>query len=248
MPESAFYSLLRWRPDPARDEAKNVAVVIVGEGDVGGIRSAPISTISPKLHDQGILDSALRNFERQFTEGHCLTLGQLEEMSTGMVHSLTFTPPLPTLVEDVDVTLTALYRALVGGPSGGSRILTKGKVLDNVVRKLRRDGYEVGRGQYLDDFIFDAVLEEPNAPLLGVLSFATSARNFVGTEQSAGHFLYGLENVGRSGLAIIAPPTASSHENANLSFHRVSRWLQRADCAVASPEEVSDRVGELLSD
>lgn len=41
--EQGYYSILRWRNDVMRDEARNVAVVLVDEeGQFGGFRHAPL--------------------------------------------------------------------------------------------------------------------------------------------------------------------------------------------------------------
>ena len=58
--QQGYFSVVRWRHDSTRDEARNVAVVLVDEeGLGGGVRAAPLSQVSRRLHDQGILDALL---------------------------------------------------------------------------------------------------------------------------------------------------------------------------------------------
>ena len=244
MKPTTYYSVLRWRPSPGRDEGRNVAVVLVGDGTQGGIRHAPIHGISPKLREQGLLDAALEGFKTQFLGDHKLTLGQLEEFRASPSDSLYFTAPQPATGPDAETILGALYQALVApGAGGGSRIPTKGKILTDVVSDLRREGWTVSRGEYVKDFLFDVVPSGKKAPLLCVLSFATSAsaaRTWEAVEKDAGHFLYGLEHVDRPGLAVLAEPTGTSHAHARESFGRVARWLKRAHVESVLPKDVSE--------
>jgi hypothetical protein len=55
---------------------------------------------------------------------------------------------------------------------------------------MRRNGWKLRRGAYLDDFIFDLIVDKPEPRVCDVLSFASGAQNLVPVERDAGHFLY----------------------------------------------------------
>jgi len=237
-----FFSVLRWRPDSTRDEARNVAVILVDEeGLVGGVRHAPVSQISPRLHDQGIVDAALAGLTRQFAGDHKPNVGALRELYGSMRHSLCLTEPRPTAVSDPDLVLSALYRAYVaprGG--GGSRSISKGALLDTVVNKARNGGFDIGRGRELGGFVFDAVVDVTHgtSKAIEVLSFATTAQKWMPAEHDAGHFLYALSRVELPGLAVVVPPTEASHQNAVRAHERVTGWFADAGVPTTSPDEV----------
>lgn len=237
-----YFSLLRWRAEPSRDEARNIAVLLVNEsGEIGAIKAAPISSISPRLHDQGLLDRVIAGLEAQFEGEPKPSVGRLREWQESFRHSISLTPPSETAVPDIELALSALYRAYVAPRTGGSRVLTKGKLLDSVVGTLRKRGLTIRRGDYVNDFLFDAVIGEGEPILLDVLSFATSAKAWAPVEHDAAHFLYALGHVGHSSaLAVVAPPVESSHSNAIRSYDRVSRWLSDAQVAAVGPDEVGD--------
>lgn len=236
-----YYSVLRWCPDATRDEAKNVAVLLVdSEGQLGAMRAAPISSISRRLRDQGLLDSVLVGLESQFSSESPPTVSDLRRMHDSLQHSLYLTEPQPVAVPDIDAALAALFKAHVSPRAVGSRVLTKGKVLDTVVNRLRRRGYQVRRGHYVQDFIFDVVLGGTTPAVAEVLSFATMAQNWTPVEHDAGHFLYGLEHVNLTGLAILQPPAEESHYNAFVSHERVLRWFDKAGVRHLEPKQLED--------
>ena len=246
-----YYSVLRWRNDVARDEGKNIAVLLVDpRGEFGAIRAAPISGISPRLHEQGMIDSIVVRLEEQFAGAVKPSLGSLREWSESLRHSLYLTTPKPTAVPDVDLVVAALYKALCAPNPGGSKVPTKGKVLDGVVSRLRRCGRHVARGQYQGDFLFDAVVtrdDQRPAVALDVLSFATAAQRWGPVEHDAGHFLFALERTAIPGVAVVNPPSDASHRNAVESYERVRRWCASADVRVVSPDAVDDAIALLVS-
>jgi hypothetical protein len=237
MTDQGFYSILRWRTDATRDEARNVAVLLVDrDGRLGGMRAAPISSISPRLHEQGLLDAILVNLEATFQGSSRPTLETLEQLRAHLQRSLVLTEPRLVAVPDVDVTLDALYRAYAAPKGGGSTAATHGRVLDRVMTQLRRRGWSVKRGEYVGDFIFDLVVSKPKSLVGEVFSFASGAKNLVPVEQSAGHFLYGLKEVDLPGLAVIEPPADPA---SNPSFERVTRWLNREGVEIMKSEELA---------
>ncbi len=237
-----YFSILRWRTDATRDEARNVAVLLVdAEGQFGGIQSAPPSAMSPNLREQGLLDSIIHGLVEQFDQDAKPDLARLREIHKSLKHSLYVTEPKPTAVLDVDATLRALYKAYVA-PRATPRSLTKGVVLDKVVASLRKRGYVVRRSEYIGDFIFDALAEHAGQQVaFDVLSFATPHKDWISSERDAGHFLYALEKVRLPGRAVVQPPTEASQESATATLERIGRWFEDAGVPVMHPDEVIDQ-------
>ncbi len=139
-------------------------------------------------------------------------------------------------------TLTALYRAYVSPRGGGSRLATKGVVLDRVLNALRRQGVPARRGAYIDDFIFDVVVGKERArqhTVLEVLSFAAARKDWTPVERDAGHFLYALQRLKIEGKAVVQPP--SDGNGAATSYERVRGWLDDEHVRIVSPDELADR-------
>jgi len=238
--QAGYFSILRWRSNVTRDEGRNVAVLVVGtEGCRSAMKAAPLSSISPRLHEQGILDTMLVELQEKFTSQTQSALDLLRSMHGSMHRSLYVTEPQPTALPNIDTVLAALYRAYVAPRTGGSSLLTKGKVLDNVVELFRKQGRVVRRGDTLGDFIFDAVLDPDTAKTpVGVLSFASAAKNWANVEHDAGYFLYALECVQRPGIAVIQPPNLSADKTAYTAHTRVARWLKQADVPTYAPSDL----------
>jgi hypothetical protein len=225
---------------PGRDEARNLAVVLVdAEGKFGGIRYAPVSSVSSALREQGILDAMLAGLENRFQSEAKPTLAELTSMFDTLRHSLYLTEPKPIAVSDVDMVLESLYRAYAAPRPAGSRTVTKGAVLDRVVDTLRRRGLHVGRGQSIGDFVFDVVIRSRRKPaVIEVLSFAGELKNWSPVEHDAGHFLYALERVEAKGLAVIQPPSESG-DGATKTYNRVRRWLDEAAVPAVAPSQLA---------
>jgi hypothetical protein len=241
-PERGYFSIVRWCTDAERDEARNVAVVLVdAEGQFGGVRSAPPSSLSQDLRQQGLLDAVLHGLALQFQQERRPDLRRLQQIATGLTQSLYLTEPRATAVPDPDLTLQALYRAYVAPTPQPRRALTKGVVIDRVVQGLRRRGLHVRRGEYMGEFFFDALVEtEGNVIPFDVLSFAGDKKDWLPTERDAGHFLYGLARLGLPGRAVIQPPAGEGAEAAEVTWTRVRRWFDEAHVPVLQPDEVAD--------
>jgi len=236
-----YYALLRWRLDATRDEARNIAVLLVDErGRFGGVRHAAISSVSPRLRDQGIVDDVLLGIEQRFDDG--LRLRDLRDLHKMLQMSLVITDPQPVAVGDPEETLDALYRSLVAPRPGGGRALTKGVLLDRVVADLRKHGLGARRGAYIDDFIFDVVV--PNGQqtsVYEVLSFAVPRKDWTPVERDAAHFLYALGRVNDlEGKAVIQPP--SEGRAGTTSYERVRRWLDDEDVRMLAPDELTEQL------
>jgi len=235
-----FFSLLRWRPDVTRDEAKNVAVLLVApEERVGTIRSVPISAVSSRLKEQGLVDSILVQLAARLEQEAQPNFATLQELHDSLEASLYVTEPRPVAVPDLDETLTALYRAFLSTP-GHARAVTKSVVLDRVVATLRKRGFKVERGGEIGDFLFDAVVKSRGRPpnVFEVLSFATPRKDWTPVLHDAGHFLYALERVEATAKAVIQPPSDSLGADASAAHKRVRKWLDSAQVESLAPDEL----------
>jgi hypothetical protein len=246
-PQQGYFSLLRWRTDPVRDEARNVAVVLVEErGGFCAFKPAPLSTISAKLHEQGLLDSAIVALGEQ-ADSRELTLERLTAMHGALHNSLYITEPKPVAVSDPDEAVRALFKAYVAPRYGPTNRQSKGAVLDRVVNAYRKRGLDVKRGHYINDFIFDAVVDKGDgARGLEVLSFASPRKDWAPIERDAGHFLFALQELEIPGRAVIQPPTDASRDRAGEPYDRVRRWLDKFDVPVMTPDEALDPNAALI--
>jgi hypothetical protein len=216
-----------------------VGVLVIDEhGVVSGFQPAPISSISPRLHEQGILDAALQGLSDQVNGPTPFTLERLTALQEQLRNSLYLTPPKSlALHEEVNEAVAALYKALVAPRGGGGSRQTKSVVLDKVVNTLRRRGLQVKRGSYVGDFIFDAVVTgEDKMGVVEVLSFAAPRKDWAPIERDAGHFLFALEETSLKGIAVVAPPKEESAPQAVEHFRKVERWFDRHDVPVHSPD------------
>lgn len=235
-----YYSVLRWRRDATRDEARNVAVLLTApRGEFGDIRYAPVSSVSPTLHEQGLVDAMLVGLEKQFRSDNKPTVETLMELHRSLNRSLYLTEPKRVPVPDVGAVIEALYKAHVA-PRATPRAMTKSVVLDRVISSLRRKGYAVKRGVYIEDFIFDAVIERKRRQsAVEVLSFASGHKAWVTEERDAGHFLFALQELRLPGLAVIEPPSEAGNGAAN-SYRKVRRWMTKAQVPVYGSRELPE--------
>ena len=236
-----FFSLLRWRADVTRDEAKNVAVLLVdprrGES---ALRAAPISAISPRLREQGLLDSMVAQLEQRLKTELEPTVETLGHLSASLQHSLYVTEPRPVAIPSIEGALSALFKAFVSPAVARPRHATKGVVLDRVVATFRRRGLEVARGEILDDFIFDAVVSARGVRLptvVEVLSFETPRKDWTPVLHDAAHFLFAVEHVDADRIAIVQPPRADSDRSAVDAHERVGRWFRGAETALQTLDQ-----------
>jgi hypothetical protein len=244
-----YFAVLRWCSDPVRAECRNVAIVLIEpESGYRAVRAAPLSAVSPRLHDQGLLDAMVVQLSERLQSEPELSPDLLVEIHGTLAHSLQLTKPKPVAVVDGDDALGALYRAYLATRSSGARALTKGALLDKVVDTLRKQGEPVKRGAYIGDFIFDVVLDEPKSlSVLGVLSFASPRKDWVPVERDAGHFLYALRETSVKNATAVLQAPAENDELAWISYRRIDRWLDGADVGRTSLEQLQETQLALIS-
>lgn len=247
-----YFSLLRYRSDPTRDEARNIAVVLVDDqGRFSGLRAAPLSQVSPNLHEQGIVDGLLTSLARRVSNQGRLGLPDLIEWSHQSAQSLLVTTPSPTaLVRSGEETLGALYKALVAPRVARSAGSTKGKIIDKVVREFRSRGAIVERSTYLEDFLFDAIIgRRGEQPLVvSCLTFDRIVKDWSPTEKDAGHFLFAAGRLGASSVAVIDVPTSGPPQPAAEAYRRVNSWLHAEAIPIVSSAGVGDFAAELYGE
>jgi hypothetical protein len=141
--------------------------------------------------------------------------------------------------ETLESTLKALYKALVAPRRGRSPSISRGDLLDRVMRAYRANGANIERGKYIRDMLFDAVASaQERTTAIQVLSFATEAKDAGNLERDAGYFLYGVDRVGAHGICVMQPPVAMSSDSARRSYGRVSAWLEDAHIKTLEPSEL----------
>jgi hypothetical protein len=233
-----YFSLLRWRSDPTRDEARNVAVILMAPAlGLARLKAAPLSSISSRLRDQGLLDGILVGLESRLTELKP-DADSLRKLHESLGNALYVTEPQSVAIFNADTTANALFKAYCGPRRGGGKAATKGVLLDRVVARLRRFGLDVKRGEYVGDFIFDAIVNGSETPkAIEVLSFAAPRKDWVPVQHDAGYFLYALEQLDITGTAFVNPPDARDEAGLR-AYNRVTSWFKDVKVRVARPEDL----------
>src|SRR5437870_5011960 len=97
--DQGFFSLVRWRSDVTRDEARNVGVLLVDPSEGRGtLRALPISAVSPRLKEQGLADELLERLRLRLEEkATAETLMQLHDV---LQRSLFVSEPRPVAIGD----------------------------------------------------------------------------------------------------------------------------------------------------
>ncbi len=239
--QPGYFSLLRWRSDATRDEARNVAVILVdAEGMIGGLRATDsVASISPHLAEQGLLDTLIHGLQARLEGPERPDLAELRRMHLSLQESLYLTEPKPCAVVDVEQTLNILFKAYVKRPSFPSG-RTKGKLLVQIVKRLRAEKLDVRRDAYVDDYQFDALVRNGKGPVaLNVLTFAQAARkDWREAEYDASHFIFSVERTGLPAVALLEAPGDDSPGTTQVPYERVNRWYSDAGVPVLGPEAV----------
>lgn len=236
-----FFSVVQYSSSPVRGEAKNVALMLIDEQrNIARMRIAPLSLVAPRLTEHGLLDALLVRLATRLKDGELDDLSQVENFRAAIGPTLSMSAPMPTAItDDIDVSLNALYRALVAPRQRREAGVSRGQILDRLVRACRSAGASISPGSFVDDVLFDAVVSGPDRRVpVQVLSFETEAENPRTIEQSAGHFLYGLSRIHEGGVCVIQPPFDRSSDSTRTSHRRVSRWMSDEGVSVLRPDEM----------
>jgi hypothetical protein len=242
-----YYSLVRFAVDVTRGEARNVAVVLVGDlPEDGAVRAAPLSHVAPKARQAGVLDAVLRSLASRVKSGQIVGHAGLLSVASTSASAVSITVPRPTVIEDDSTTtIDNLYRAFVGVRSS-RQPLRKGEILDRLVATLVRTGASVKRDAYMNDIAIDALVSGPQPAAIQVLSFCVGESRGVTVERETGHFLFGLDRLQLEANAVIQPPTEVSARGLWTSYDRVLRWLDDAGVNSIRPSDIqalADRYG-----
>lgn len=242
-----FFSVLQYRSDPSRDEARNLALLLVDEpGGYAAVKAAPIGAVCLRLRDQGIVDSLLVGLARSLTQDSRNGFERLTSLHSSLQDALSLSEPRTTaIIGDPSATLDALYKALVAPRSGRGPGLPKSRLLDQIVQSFRTIGAPVRRGAYLGDFLFDAVVQPTDRPPLPIhaLSFDQPNRDWSGTEREVGHFLFAVDRLRTAGVCVLQGPTQRTNTSANCSLERITRWMDESGVRRIVPEEVRGLAG-----
>lgn len=229
--DTAYFSLLRWVPDPSRDEARNIAVLMLDlEGAFGGLKAAQISSVSKLLAEQGLVDGVIESLRVRFSEEPRGTVGQLRLLQKSLDGPLVLTEPQPAaVVGGLDETLDSLYNAYVHRRQSRPQGTTKGQLLDRVMRRVRRAGWPAKRGQYYSDYLLDAVVDVATGPVaLGVYSFRQERKTWGDIEKDVGYFVFATGDLDIPRAAVVEPPDPEVSREAAFEAHeRVQGWLGR---------------------
>jgi hypothetical protein len=234
MTADARFSILRYVPDAGRDEPRNVAVVLFGPNGYRGMRAIPPSAIASRLRDQGLMDRLLSSMATRIGSSS-LELADMYRWRSTWSHALQLSEPRSTaIVGSPPDTLTTIYKALVGTPARRSKRHGKAEVLDRVVSAFRKRGANVRRSDYIQDFVFDAVVESDGEPprTFAAISFATGAADWSSVEKDAGHFLFAASRVDATPTAIVQQPVDSAATSALKAHEKVRRWFDKESVAV----------------
>jgi hypothetical protein len=247
MISEGFYSIVRYTPDSARAEARNVAVLLVDElRDLARVKAAPLGQIAPRLEEHGLLDRLVVALAERVLVGELRHFDEVARLADAGPSTLSFTSPRSAAIApDVDATLNHLYKAFVQPRRGRDRI-GRYAILDRLVRACRRANVHIEPGAYVRDVLFDAVVSDSDKMTpVQVLSFDTSAQSERSTEHAAGYFLYGLNRVRATGVCVVQPPSTDSAASAKSSFDRVTGWLDDAHVEIIRPDALTALAGSM---
>jgi len=237
------YFVIKYRSSATRNEVRNVGIALVAEdGSFATVKHLPPSQLAARLRPQGILDSALVGIAKVVGSDTQRAIERLNAMGSTFGSSVMIDPGRPADISlNPSATLDAIFGALVGQKSGRPAGLPKGKLLDKVVDTFRRGGSVIRRGEYLDDFLIDALVQESTAPAtaIHVQSFALAHRDWSRAERETGYFLYAADHMNVDCLCVIQPPTEISDDDGRRSYDRVTRLVGRAGVLSVEPRNLA---------
>ena len=119
-PRLGHYSIVRWIPNLVRGEFRNIAVVLVLEGEEEGlVKVLPNSYLPSTIKEKGIVADLLQGLQARACEGG-FDVGALQELSTALRRSLQVTPPEPIRVQDGPTGIELLWKTYLKPKGGGA--------------------------------------------------------------------------------------------------------------------------------
>lgn len=243
--------LVQYRGGPTRGEPRNVAVALVAhDGGYAAVKHLPPSQLGERIRERGIVDGALVALARAMV---CSAdaINRIESLRAIHGSSLLIGDPMPTdLGAEPDLVLASVFKALVARPVARRAGRTKGEILDRTVATFRRAGAPIRVGQYVGDFLLDAIVEPTGEPAVAIhaQSFEGARREWSRIEHETGHFLYAVEHLRRDAICVIQPPAQTADDAAAASYSRVGRWLTDAGVTVATPAALATLSARFGSD
>lgn len=239
------YSVLRFMPDSARGEFRNLAVLFVDvDGQFRAFKSARAGAIGRNIEEHGLLAAVLETFEERISRQD-IGLTDMQELARSLTHSLVLSDPLPAVSNgDARELVESLYQSLVAPRHAASAGYTKGHVIDRLSRWYKSRGGELHIGSYVKDYLFDAVAGSPRRPdcAMHVTSFAARTLNPKTIEQEAGHFLFAAARVKTPCVAVVQPPAKSASPETRRLQETLTRWFQDAGVAMLTPDALRKSV------
>ncbi len=233
-----FYSLIRYRPDPVREEFKNVGILLLGEdGSYRGLRTLRPGTISRTVEEQGLLAAVVAAVEHRLGQTRD-GLADLRQLAESYSHSILVTDPRPAMSTlGWAALLETLYGALVAPKTRPPVGFTKGHVLDRLHKWFVAKGSSFEIGGQLEGYSFDAILRTSTdmTYAMQVNSFAARQIDSRRLELEVGHFLYVAPRVRANCIGLIQPAAANATAEIRNLQDRVSSWFNDAGVPVLSP-------------
>ncbi len=233
------YALLRYRPDIARGEFRNIGVVFVdAESGAGEFKTLSPGSLGRAVEEHGLLANAIASIRDRVAAGPS-DIDELAEIAFEYGHSLVLSGPQPAIGEDGARSLVgSLYQALVAPKISSSAGYTKGHVLDRLARWFTSQGSSLDIAAYVDEFLFDGVLNRRGRTVcaMHVSSFAARTLDLRSVERDVGHFLFAAPRVAAKCVAVIQPPPDGSGADNRRMHERVTEWLEDASVEVLSPQ------------
>lgn len=234
------YSVIRFTRDIARNESRNIGVLLVApDAGFAAMRCLPPASVSKTLAEQGLLTGVLDQLREHLVASP--TQPVLEAIGSRLNLSLSVTDPLPTATADHPrLLLDSLYANLVAPKSHVAAGYTKGHMIDRLARWTRQQGQEIELAAQVDDYTFDAVLRLPSAPVaFGVTSLAARHLDQHRIEQEATHFLFGTQRVHAAQfVGLLQPPPAGAEPSTRRLYARLVSWHDEAGVPVITPREL----------
>lgn len=158
MSSRGYYSLIRYVPNPRRDEAINIGVMLVTKSrefaDVRLLESIPrASRLAYLLPNERII-SAVSTFTRDYLEEYVSEkkvspADMLDELSHDLANSVRVESPMICEIDDPETKLNDLFRSLVALPAGHR--VSRRPVMPR--RSLVKKVHEAFRHADLDEYL-----------------------------------------------------------------------------------------------